>query len=164
MTETQKKNHAESKAKAQYESIEVMVERLKHDCETCYDGCEIPRKSIFDALNIFPKLRQVPTEAEMEQYHDEDEARQAIDEDPLSVEVRSGWETPGERLEPAEFKILLCTGGPAVRIRGELNEHGEPNRAWMEFQDWGTPWTRYLAAEQDVLLSYAQCFHYGEGS
>ena len=74
---------------------------------------------------------------------DEEEARQRIQEDPFSVEVRSDWTTPGEPLEPSEFTILLCTGGPAVRIVGELNL-GEPCRAWLEYQDWGTPWNAVL--------------------
>jgi hypothetical protein len=61
-------------------------------------------------------------------------------------------------MEASEFCILLCTGGPAARILGELDEHGEPYRAWMEYQDWGTPWTQFVPANQDVLLSYARCF------
>jgi hypothetical protein len=61
-----------------------------------------------------------------------DDAEQMIHEDPLSVEVRSDWTTPGEEMTPAAFCILLSTGGPATRIRGELDEHGEPYRAWLE--------------------------------
>jgi hypothetical protein len=57
----------------------------------------------------------------------QDEARERIEEDPLSVEVRSDWTTPGEEMTPAEFCILLGTGGPATRIVGELDEHGEPS-------------------------------------
>ena len=40
-----------------------------------------------------------------------DDARLAIEEDPLSVQVRSGWHSPGEKAESEEFEILLCTGG-----------------------------------------------------
>lgn len=95
-----------------------------------------------------------------------EEAETRIQEDALSVEVRSGWEDPltffaGEA-PPAEFNILLATGGPAVRIMGELS-NGEPERAWLEVQDWGTPWTRYYDIEQDTLLAYARCFYFGEG-
>lgn len=96
-------------------------------------------------------------------YDDADDARQRIQDDALSVEVRSGWGSPGATLQAEEFCILLCTGGPAVQIRGELNEHGEPSRAWMEYQDWGTPWTQYFDTDQDVLLSYCRCFYFGEG-
>ena len=33
--------------------------------------------------------------------------------------------------------------GPHVRITGKLNQHGEPESARLEYQDWGTPWTEY---------------------
>jgi hypothetical protein len=89
---------------------------------------------------------------------DEDEARERIQEDPLSIEVRSDWTTPGEPLEASEFCILLCTGGPAARIVGDLDDSGEPYRARLEYQDWGTPWTEYFPASQDTLLTYARCF------
>ena len=93
---------------------------------------------------------------------DQDQARQRIEEDALSVEVRSGWTTPGEDMAAEEFSILLTTGGPAVRIRGELDQHNEPSRAWLEVQDWGKPWTQYFPADQDVLLTYCRCFCFGE--
>lgn len=92
---------------------------------------------------------------------DREYAERMIHEDALSVEVRSGWVTPGEdTMTPEDFAILLTTGGPAVRIRGELDDHGEPHRAWLEVQDWGKPWTEYYAGSdsQDVLLAYARCF------
>lgn len=91
----------------------------------------------------------------------EEEARERIQDDPLSVEVRSDWANPGEELTPGEFCILLCTGGPAVRIVGELNR-GEPCRAWLEYQDWGTPWTQYFGASSDTLCQYAAHFFFGE--
>lgn len=93
---------------------------------------------------------------------DADQARERIQEDALSVEVRSGWTSLGDPLEAEEFCILLTTGGPAVRIRGELNEDGEPARAWLEVQDWFLPWTEYVPADGDVLLDYARCFYFGE--
>jgi len=93
---------------------------------------------------------------------DQEEAQEMIQEDPLSVEVRSGWCNAGDTLEAEEFSILLCTGGPAVRIRGELDQYKQPCRAWMEYQDWGTPWTMYCGAEQSVLLNYCQSFYFGE--
>lgn len=94
----------------------------------------------------------------------EDEALERIQEDPLSVEVRCPWQSPGEEdVKPSEFRILLCTGGPAVQIRGELNEYSEPTRAYMEYQDWGTPWTSYYEPGcGDTLLEYAGHFYFGE--
>lgn len=93
---------------------------------------------------------------------DRDEAEQRIQEDPLSVEVRGDWHTPGDSdSEPTEFRILLATGGPAVRIIGELN-NGEPSSARLQVQDWFTPWTDYLEADGEVLLTYCRCFCFGE--
>ncbi len=95
-----------------------------------------------------------------------EEAETRIQEDALSVEVRSGWVDAAAYAnldQPAEeFMILLSTGGPASRIRGELDDNGEPCRACLEIQDWGTPWTQYFDIEQDTLLAYARCFYFGE--
>lgn len=100
-------------------------------------------------------------EAAADDCTDEEDARQRIQEDPLSVEVRSDWTSPGEELTAGEFQILLCTGGPAVRIMGEL-DRGEPVRAWLEYQDWGTPWAQYFGASSDTLCQYASHFFFGE--
>ena len=97
-------------------------------------------------------------EAEAGECKDADEARERIEEDALSVEVRSGWVSIGSEMTAEEFCILLTTGGPAVRIRGELDNSGEPHRAWLEVQDWGKAWTQYFPADQDVLLSYCRVF------
>lgn len=88
-----------------------------------------------------------------------EDAEQRIHEDPLSVEVRSGWASSKEEFQPEEFNILLSTGGPAVRILGELDANNEPCRAWLQTQDWGTPWTDYYEPDtSDILLTYARCF------
>ena len=93
-----------------------------------------------------------------------EEAEQTIQEDPLSVQVRSGWHNPGEKAENEEFEILLCTGGPAVRIIGELDEHNEPERARIEFQDWFTSWMDYPldSEEEEDVLTYCGSFYFGE--
>ena len=94
-------------------------------------------------------------------------AREAIESDPLSVEVRQDWHSVGAKPEDTacEFRILLCTGGPAVQIVGELNEHSEPERARLQFQDWFTPWQdlRGVSAEDEAaLLDYCRVFYFGE--
>jgi hypothetical protein len=60
--------------------------------------------------------------------------------------------------------ILLSTGGPALRIRGELDEYKQPYRAWLEYQDWFTPWTEYHGdnVDTDALLAFAAYFYFGE--
>ena len=93
---------------------------------------------------------------------DADEARKRIQESQLSVQVRSGWASVGDALNAEEFEILLTTGGPALRIRGELDEHREPSRAWLEYQDWGTGWTEYFGVGQSTLLTYCGVFYFGE--
>jgi hypothetical protein len=97
---------------------------------------------------------------------------QDFDEYPLSVEVRSGWQTVGDELTPAEYLILLTTGGPALRIVGQLGRYNEPENARLEWQDWGTPWTELHASEfladlkpseaDDILRTFAQHFYFGE--
>lgn len=93
----------------------------------------------------------------------EDHLREA----PLTVEIREGWRCPGDNasLLPTEFCILLSTGGPALRVMGELDQWAEPSRCWLEHQDWGTPWTRYFSRSADrstALRWFASLFHYGE--
>ena len=105
--------------------------------------------------------------AALREDEDTDRAREAILEDALSVLVRSGWHTPGDDTgQPEEFEILLCTGGPAVRLTSSLDNHGQPDSVSMQVQDWFQPWTGFDPAaddeEEDVLLAYAQCFYFGD--
>ena len=89
-----------------------------------------------------------------------EDAEQRIQEDPLSLEVRSGWTSPGEPLEAEEFCLLLSTGGPATRIVGEIR-NGQAYRPRLEAQDWFTPWTEYADSDRDILESYCNvvcCF------
>ena len=65
---------------------------------------------------------------ELEAARDDDDKREAaettIHEDVLEVQIRSRWYSPGaakQDTRPAEYTILLCTGGPAV-----LPGHGSP--------------------------------------
>lgn len=93
----------------------------------------------------------------------------------LSVEFRTGWYTfeQGADTKPAEYRILLTTGGQALQLTGSLSEYGEPETAELEHQDWGTPWTRsfpYIHTKdgvewdtyQETLLAFARCFYFGE--
>lgn len=98
-------------------------------------------------------------------------AEDAIQEAPLTVEVRSGWYNPYDSgPEAGEYQILLPTGGPALRITGRLGGYARPETADLEYQDWGTPWTRYHPAYGDPLfdshnadiLTFAQQFYFGE--
>lgn len=95
---------------------------------------------------------------------DEDDARQRIDEDPLSIEL-GGWWALGSEPEPTEYLILLATGGPAVRIIGALGQRKEPVTARLEVQDWFKPWTEYRSGDDDhdeILGAYVACFYFGD--
>ena len=95
---------------------------------------------------------------------DTEEAEQRIQEDPLSVQVRSDWESPSDNLKATEFNILLCTGGPAVRIIGDLDSYQYPETARLQYQDWFTQWEDYPLDqdEENALITYAQQFYFGE--
>lgn len=157
-------DHAKQQAATQLASIRDMLAALNCD----YDRLEELREER-DALDE-EELRNWPESGELSELEeaaggcaDEDEARERIKEDPLSVQVRSGWYTPGETPQAEEFEILLCTRGPAVRIMGELDEYNQPSRAWIQYQDWGTPWTDYFEdGAGAACLEYAQQFYFGE--
>lgn len=158
---TQKDNErAESQAKAQLESVKDMMKRLEHVRECNGDNCTLTDKELYAGINLFytKKLTRKQRDEAIEQYHDEDAAISAINEDPLSVQVRSDWHTPGEQGEDSEYEILLCTGGPAVRIVGDLDGHGQPDSARLQYQDWFTPWVEYITNgdDHDAILAYAQ--------
>ena len=154
-------NHAEQNARAHLESIIAMMDRNQHIEECDGNDCELSAKEIYHGLGqlLDPKG---PTPEERACYHDQDDLDRQVHEDPLSIEIRSGWASVGETLEPEEFKLLLTTGGPACRIIGELNEAHEPTKARIQYQDWGTPWEDLQTAEGDQeLLAYASFFYYG---
>jgi hypothetical protein len=87
-----------------------------------------------------------------------EDAEQRISDDPLAVQVRSGWCDVGEEMEAEEYNILLSTGGPATRIIGDLNQYGEPETATLQAQDWFTQWQDYEGGDEETLLRYASRF------
>jgi hypothetical protein len=115
--------------------------------------------SIVDMLAKLDAARGNDHEGEIE------EAEQTIYESVLSVMVRDGWRQPGGEIGPngdaEEYEILLTTGGPGLRIWGKLSEHGEPQTAELQFQDWFTPWSRHPACEE-TLIRFASCFYFGD--
>lgn len=191
--ETAKKDesNSENQAKAQLDSIREMIAALNCDYERL-EELKDERADLVDDLESAAgdyRVEQTARHAltrwdeengeELKALQDaadcgdsnfpctsREDAEQRIQEDPLSIQVRGDWHTPGdeEGKTPAEFEILLCTGGPAVRIIGDLNEHAEPTRARLQHQDWFTPWTELVLDHDDhqILLAYAQCFYYGE--
>ena len=87
---------------------------------------------------------------------------EAAREMPLSVTVRSGWYVPGTAEgKPIEFCILMSTGGPALRIFGELDQYDCPCDPVMQWQDWFQPW-QTLEHDNDAALEwFCGCFYFG---
>lgn len=178
-TSNQTNDTAKDQAQAQAESIVAMLaaincdysrlEELRDELESaCEDESEdniflvwvTAQSSNPEAIFHNDASEYIELKAEAGDCESEEDARERIQEDPLEVQVRSDWTSPGEELTPSEFMILLCTGGPACRIVGELDQHGEPDRAWLEYQDWGTPWTRFYDVESSTLVEYASHFYF----
>lgn len=120
--------------------------------------------SVRELVSALRAAREMRSE-DMQSQDNLDGAEQAIHEDALSVEVRDGWRCVGETVEgPESYRIVLCTGGPHVEIRGELDRFNEPETARLSYQDWGTPLTDLELSSDDeaVLLDYARVFYFGE--
>lgn len=99
-------------------------------------------------------------EAQAGEYESQEDAEEAINETPLSIEVRSAWTTLDEgKLTPAEYRIVLCTGGPHVELVGELDSHNEPERVRVLYSDWGCH-GELFDFDRDTLLEFAQFFQY----
>lgn len=155
--------------KSVYESIEQMVLQLNCDYERLgelsdlrddWDESEEGHDWVSGSDDA-EELAELQSEAG--DCEDSDEARQLIEEDPLSILVRSSWHyVCDENPVNVEFQILLSTGGPASRIIGELNSYNEPSNMRLEVQDWGTPWTEYRDTDYGILVDYCECFYFGE--
>lgn len=145
-----------------YSSLEGMIDSLdcdydrRDELQERADSNDQDEALDDDELDELRELDELAGDCESE-----GDADQRICEDPLSISVRSDWEVLGAELEPAEYQILLSTGGPASRIVGELDQYGEPASASLEVQDWFTPWTEYEGSDEEVLLRYAGRFCFG---
>ena len=178
---TKDENHALEQAKCQLASIREMVaaltcdyyrlealreERDDYDVDDADDRAiqtgEKNLEEIWASDNPDDSQELARLEIDAGDCESEEAARQAITEDPLSVQVRSDWHDVDRPGEASEFCILLCTGGPACRIVGEL-ENDEPFSARIEYQDWGTPWTDYQLSSEEMedVLTYCRCFYFG---
>jgi hypothetical protein len=156
-------DHDKDNARAKLDDIINLSIRLDHATKAWHErnectvyGCQVTDQRIAETLDIYP-ARPI-TDEDRESYHDEDEARARIEESVLEIAVRSGWSSPGDTLEPDQYRITLTTGGPACRIIGDLYDNSEPDTARIEYQDWGTPWTELpiSSVEHTRLVEYAQ--------
>jgi len=169
-TQTKEKvDHGQTNAAAWYGSICEMVAALNCDFDRRDDLRNFaadPAAPLNDEERA--ELADLLATSTLDGYvmENSDNVRERIQESVLSVEVRSAWYSPGDPdcrdMAPEDFQILLTTGGPALRLIGELDEHCQPTRAVLQFQDWGTPWTDYYTGDMDTLLAFASCFYFGE--
>lgn len=165
---------AKKYADSSLESIREMVSALEHsqdckgECEDC-EGVGYLREPDDKCATCkgSGECQEGKDSDNPESWHDEDAARQRIEEDALSVEVRGDWHTPRDEdsSKPCEYCILITTGGPAARIVGELDSYGQPTSARFEYQDWFKPWTEVIRDREDyaAMRTYAQQFYFGEG-
>jgi hypothetical protein len=118
--------------------------------------------AITTALKLAEETDEPQTVEDYDEPQDADSIREIIQQQPLGIEVRSGWYQ--------EYMILLSTGGPALRITGDL-DGSEPESARLEWQDWGTPWTPMSIGDgtpdgfekaDAALMAYASQFYFGE--
>ena len=143
--------HARHQAEAQMERIQQIMQWYEHanKCDEYSRRCDHDLTAATDYGLTFNESFDVDT------------VTQAINEAPLSIEVRGGWLPVGtyEPDRPTDYRILLCTGGPAVRITGWLDGSGNPETARLEYQDWFIPWTEFTSDYE--LLEFASQFYYG---
>jgi hypothetical protein len=171
-------NNAVRQAAAQYSSIRQFILALDLDFDRLQELRDLRDDVRMGEITSFGNelwLNTYPNEAKelasLEKIVDGycwkcvDDVIETIEQDPLDVSVGySGWYRPGEKPEADTYRILLCTGGPAVQITGRLDDNNEPDSADLQWQDWGTPWSHYFGPEVDneVLMRYVRYFYFGE--
>lgn len=154
-------NRAEEQAELQVKAIKQMVAALNVD----YDRLEELRHLDEDRAaseEEDQELRELEEAAG--DCADREQVERRIHEDALSIEVCSGWYSPGGDSEPEEYRILLCVGGPSCQIVGTLDEHNEPETAEIQYQGRFTQWSTLPIESEDeeALLEYARQFYFGE--
>lgn len=132
------------------------LQELRDERDMCEEGAHVWASQNQDDARELEELENAADDCA-----DADDARKRIEEDPLSVDVRSGWASYGETLTPEEFRIVLCTGGPHVELVGDLDENGEPARVRVLYRDWGTS-GELFDFDRAAVLRYAQCFYFGQ--
>ena len=152
-TATMELSHAEANAKAWMADIAAAYEAHQF-CTEGGEGRDLSREAK-------AALREHDYDGD-----NQDDVAEAIEQQmrdiALSVSVRSQWQTPGFHPLPGDFQILISTGGPALRVLGELDENSRPSRFWIEHQDWGTPWTLWPHAEAYALDWFCGLFWFGD--
>lgn len=153
MTATTAKDHSWQNACGHDETISALHEAWQF-CRGELEGKDLTREAkgvLWEVDQKFAENLEGVAEAI------EERAR----EQALSVELRSGWYTPGEQPEAEEGMILLSTGGPALRLLCDVSGGGLI-RPRLEHQDWGTPWMEMFSIDREAWEWFAGLFYVGE--
>lgn len=107
------------------------------------------KSCIQDLTNMFKRLDEANEAGKVEEVEN---LEQEIDEQDYGTSVQK------------TYSITLAGGGPAMRVFGDLDEHNQPETAELQYQDWGTPWTKLPVSgeQEDLLLRYASRKYFGE--
>jgi hypothetical protein len=163
MSDRDQYEHAKANAKNWYETIRDLYREVEgdeglrwklHECGNCEDFAKCQGLEMCQLGDTSEREEQIKTE---------------VQEGPLSLLVREPWHQPGDSPKPSEYELLLTTGGPGLRIWGDIDLDGEPENARLEMQDWGLPWREVWPCEVEemneyraALLWYAGHFYFGE--
>jgi len=148
-------DHARQQAIAQVASIAEMIAATRVDYDRLAELRE--KRDAGELTDDDDREELADLEKDAGDCTDEDDAWQRIDEDPLSVDYRSGWANDPGDFEAEEFRILLCTGGPHVEIQGDIGMHGEPKRPRIIYKDWGTS-GELFDFDRESVLAYCERF------
>ena len=130
-------SNSESQALAQVSSITDLFNLSTWSNNIENLGFRYLHEEAFDVL--YGDKKEVKEYLEYEEELSADRIDELVRQEPLEVATRSQWANFQDEFESSDFKILLCTGGPAVRIFGSC-EGGYPSDIELQHQDWFTPW------------------------
>lgn len=162
-TTTTEQNHAQQNAAAHVETIAALY-AIREWADTDEPASELPweaRRMLRELTDRGDDLSPCGDDRSGLRERVETEAR----EQALSVETRGPWLSLGETAEgPDEWRILLSTGGPALRLCGEFDRWGNASNPVLQWQDWGTPWTDHptTSGEDEALSWFASLLVWAE--
>lgn len=167
------------------EASEVLVHRRQAEESTMKYSEQLKTKAADNARGWLKFIQELhtahlalsngsKTSAEVDgvEYTDADEVREQADEQALSVEVRSGWQSVTSYSgEPAEYLIAITTpqrslyGGPSLVIEGSLDANRQPTGVpFLMASQQGTGFFEVCGTkeEQAALEWFCSIFFYGE--
>jgi|SRR5690554_941608 len=151
---------AKNTAKAHIQNIVDLVDALNAEWIRIWAARDIDEDRVLDESE---RDELIELEKRAGGYQSREDVEQAIQEKPLSIEVRSGWASSFHDFTPNEFRIVLCTGGPHVEIRGDIGLHGEPQDVKVFYADWAEKGEYSLSVEErEAVTEFCQQFYFGE--